>query len=261
MAELEGYTADTFTHAGEQKPIYRRGEGPAVIVMAEIPGITPLVADFGRRVADLGMTAVLPSLFGTPGKEPSTGYILNSITKACISSEFATFALKKTSPVTQWLRALCRHEHERCGGPGVGAVGMCLTGGFALALMVDDSVMAPVLSQPSLPFPLSNKHKRDLGIDDDDLARVKERVAAGVCVLGVKFTNDKASPDERFERLAEELGDGFIGVNIDSSKGNPYGNPTNAHSVLTEHLEDIEGHPTKEALDQVLEHFRSRLLD
>ncbi len=261
MAELEGYTADTFTHAGEQKPIYRRGEGPAVIVMAEIPGITPLVADFGRRVADLGMTAVLPSLFGTPGKEPSTGYILNSITKACISSEFATFALKKTSPVTQWLRALCRHEHERCGGPGVGAVGMCLTGGFALALMVDDSVMAPVLSQPSLPFPLSNKHKRDLGIDDDDLARVKERVAAGVCVLGVKFTNDKASPDERFERLAEELGDGFIGVNIDSSKGNPYGNPTNAHSVLTEHLQDIEGHPTKEALDQVLEHFRSRLLD
>ena len=261
MAELEGYTADTFTHAGEQKPIYRRGEGPAVIVMAEIPGITPLVADFGRRVADLGMTAVLPSLFGTPGKEPSTGYILNSISKACISSEFATFALKKTSPVTQWLRALCRHEHERCGGPGVGAVGMCLTGGFALALMVDDSVMAPVLSQPSLPFPLSNKHKRDLGIDDDDLARVKERVAAGVCVLGVKFTNDKASPDERFERLAEELGDGFIGVNIDSSKGNPYGNPTNAHSVLTEHLEDIEGHPTKEALDQVLEHFRSRLLD
>ncbi len=260
MGALDGYTEDTFTHDGEQKHLFRQGEGPAVIVMAEIPGITPLVADFGRRVADCGLTAVLPSLFGTPGKEPSGPYILSSITKACISSEFATFATKKTSPVTEWLRALCRHEHERSGGPGVGAVGMCLTGGFALALMVDESVMAPVLSQPSLPFPLSKGHKRDLGISDADLAKVKERVDAGVCVLGVKFTNDKASPNERFARLEEELGDGFIGVNIDSSKGNPYGNPTNAHSVLTEHLQDVDGHPTKEALDQVLDHFTSRLL-
>lgn len=260
MDALDGFVADTFTHGGQQKKVFRQGDGPAVIIMAEIPGITPLVADFGRRVAELGLTAVMPDLFGTPGREPSPGYLLSSITKACISSEFATFATKRTSPITEWLRALCRHEHERCGGPGVGAVGMCLTGGFALALMVDDSVMAPVLSQPSLPFPLSAKHKRDLGISDADLVKVKERVDAGICVLGVKFSNDKASPNERFERLSEELGDGFIGVNIDSSDGNPYGNRKGAHSVLTEDLQDIDGHPTKEALDQVLEHFRSRLL-
>lgn len=36
------------------------GTGPAVIVIHEVPGITPLVAEFGRKVAQRGMTAVLP---------------------------------------------------------------------------------------------------------------------------------------------------------------------------------------------------------
>ena len=145
--------------------------------------------------------------------------------------------------------------------PGVGAVGMCLTGGFALAMMVDNAVVAPVLSQPSLPFPLGKANKRDLGISDVDLGIVKRRVADdGVCVLGLRFSGDKLAPAERFDRLREELGDGFIGVTIDSSKGNPYGNRTAAHSVLTEDLVDEPGHPTHDALQQVLEHFRSRLL-
>lgn len=260
MGALTGFTDDTFTASGATKRVFRTGEGPAVIVMTEIPGITPAVADFGRRVAELGLTAVLPDLFGQAGKEPNPLYIASSITRACISREFATFATRTTSPVAEWLRALCRHEHERCGGPGVGAVGMCLTGGFALALMVDESVMAPVLSQPSLPFALSARHKRDLGISDDDLDRVKERVAEGVCVLGYRFSHDRLVPEERFRRLEEELGDGFLGVVIDSGPGNPHGNRRAAHSVLTEDLQDVPGHPTREALDQVLEHFRSNLL-
>ena len=164
------------------------------------------------------------------------------------------------SPVTVWLRALAKQAHDECGGPGVGAVGMCFTGGFALAMMVDDTVVAPVLSQPSLPFPVTGKHKRDLGISDSDLQRVKERVDDGVCVIGLRFTGDKTSPGERFERLRQELGDGFIGVEIDSSKGNPYGHPTNAHSVLTNHLIDEPGQPTRDALDKVLAFFEERLL-
>ena len=99
--------------------------------------------------------------------------MVKSLGPACISREFSVLALKKTSPVTVWLRALAAHEHERCGGPGVGAVGMCFTGGFALAMMVDDTVVAPVLSQPSLPFPVTKKHKADIGISDADLAQVK----------------------------------------------------------------------------------------
>jgi dienelactone hydrolase len=261
VAELEGYTQTTFTAEGKTRDVYETGSGPAVIVIAEIPGITPEVADFGRKVAAIGCTAVLPRLFGEPGREASAAYALQSIGPACVSKEFATFATGKTSPVTTWLRALARHAHEECGGPGVGVVGMCFTGGFALAMMVDEIVLAPVLSQPSLPFPLTKKHKRDLGISDSDLARVKARCQTeDICVLGLRFTGDTFVPEARFERLRQELGDKFVGVELDSSPGNPHGHPRSAHSVLTAHLQDREGTPTRDALDQVLQLFRDKLV-
>ncbi|HXZ61961.1 MAG TPA: dienelactone hydrolase family protein [Acidimicrobiales bacterium] len=261
-AALEGFTKESFEAQGKRRDVYRMGSGPAVIVISEIPGITPLVARFGRRVAAAGCTAVLPVLFGDPGRPPTDGhgtYALRSMAHACISKEFSTFALQRTSPVTVWLRALAAAEHERCGGPGVGVVGMCLTGGFALAMMVDDVVVAPVLSQPSLPFPLSKRHKADVGISDADLARVKERTASGTCLLGLRFSNDPFCFAERFETLRRELGDAFIAVEIDSAPGNPYGHPKSAHSVLTEHLVDEEGTPTRAALDQTLTFLRERL--
>ncbi len=189
-AALEGFTKESFEADGTRRDLYRIGTGPAVIVISEMPGITPSVAQFGRRVAAAGCTAVLPHLFGQPGRPPTPGYVMQSLGPACISREFTAFALKKTSPVTAWLRQLAAAEHERCGSPGVGVVGMCFTGGFALAMMVDDVVLAPVLSQPSLPFPLSKKYKADIGISDEDLARVKERTAAGTCLLGLRFSND-----------------------------------------------------------------------
>jgi dienelactone hydrolase len=261
MTGLDGYRETTFTFEGEARAVFRRGSGPAVIVITEVPGITPAVADFGRRVDEAGFTAVLPSLFGTPGREASPGYVAQTIAWACVSKEFATWARNKTSPATQWAKALARHEHERCGGPGVGVVGMCLTGNFALAMMVDPVVAAPVLSQPSLPFAISGAHKRDLNLSPDDLAAVKARCRdeADLCVLGLRFTGDRMSPPERFERLREELGDSFVGVEIDSSKGNRHGIRSLAHSVLTDDLVDEEGHPTHDALTQVLDLFRSRL--
>ena len=168
-------------------------------------------------------------------------------------------ATGRTSPVIDWLRALARHEHQRCGGPGVGAVGMCFTGGFALGMMVDDVVVAPVLSQPSLPFPVTRAQRRDVGLSDQDVRRVQERAVAGCQVLGLRFTGDRASPPARFEHLRELLGDAFIGVELDSSPGNPHGHPKTAHSVLTEHLDDRPGTPTRAALDQVLAFFTQRL--
>jgi dienelactone hydrolase len=257
---LDDFERSEFTAEGATRTVYRTGTGPAVIVISEIPGITPNVARFARMVAGIGCTAVMPSLFGEDGRAPTVPYALQSISKACVSREFTVLALNRTSPVTTWLRALARAEHERCGGPGVGAVGMCLTGGFALAMMVDDVVVAPVLSQPSLPFPVNRAHRQALGISDTDVDRVVERVAAGVCVLGVRFTGDKTSPPERFAALRELLGDGFVGVELDSSPGNPYGHRKGAHSVLTEDLDDRPGTPTRQALDQVLDLFRSRLL-
>jgi dienelactone hydrolase len=259
---LEGYQQSTFTHEGKTRDVYRTGSGPAVVVIAEMPGITPKVAEFGRRVAAIGCTAVLPHLFGDPGRPISAGYVASSILPACVSREFTCWATRKTSPVTVWLRALAREMHGECGGPGVGAVGMCFTGGFALAMMVDDVLLAPVLSQPSLPFGITKSEKRDLGISDDDLAQVKARCAAepDLRLLGLRFSNDRLSPPERFVRLREELGDSFVAVEIDSSPGNQWGNRKAAHSVLTEDLKDEPGHPTKDALDQVLALFREKLL-
>jgi dienelactone hydrolase len=257
---LDGFEQFTFTHDGATRTVYRRGGGPGVVIMHEIPGITPQVAAFAARVADAGFTAFLPHMFGTPGQPISTPYVLGQMVRACISREFSVLAKRESSPITDWLRALCRRVHAECGGPGVGAVGMCLTGNFALALMVDPSVMAPVLSQPSLPFPLSAAHRAALHISDKDLVVVKQRAQQGCPILGLRFTADPMCPAERFATLRREFGAAFEGIEIDSSPGNPHGIPRTAHSVLTTHLVDEQGHPTREALDRVLALFRKRLL-
>ncbi|MFQ5415748.1 MAG: dienelactone hydrolase family protein [Myxococcota bacterium] len=256
---LEGLESSTYTHDGAERTVFRRGSGPGVVIVHEVPGITPEVAAFGRRVADEGFTAVLPTLFGTPGKEFSLPYVASGLIRACIHREFHVLASRGSSPVTEWLRALCRAVHGECGGPGVGAVGMCLTGNFALSLMVDEAVMAPVLSQPSLPFPVSANHKASLHVSDEDLEVVKRRTREGCGVLGLRFTADPLVPAERFETLRRELGDGFESIEIDSGRGNAHGISRTAHSVLTNDLVDEEGHPTRAALDRVLSLFRERL--
>lgn len=258
---LSDFEKAPFASGGINHDVYRRGSGPAVIVCSEVPGITPRVADFARKVSDRQMTAVMPHLFGTPGKEASGGYALQTVAQLCISKEFSGLALGRSSPIIDWLRALARSEHERCGGPGVGAVGMCYTGGFALAMAVDGTVLAPVLSQPSLPFPVTRSRRHDIQLSASDWEKVQTRARdENLCVLGLRFTGDSFVPKERFELLREKLGDSFTAVEIDSSPGNAYDHPKNAHSVLTEHLQDREGTPTRAALDQVLDFFAERLL-
>jgi dienelactone hydrolase len=238
---FDGFVEEDF----EGRRVWRGGTGPAVIVIHELPGLHPGVVDFARRVVAAGFTAYLPSLFGAPGRPFGRG-MLGEVARGCVSREFSTFALGRTSPATGYLRRLAAYAHERCGGPGVGAVGMCFTGGFALAMAVDDRMVAPVLSQPGLPFPISPRHRADVGLSAEDLGIVKRRAAQdGLCVLGLRFTNDRGSPGERFDTLRRELGDRFLAVEIDSSPGNPDGIPTRAHSVLTGDLVDEPGHPTR----------------
>jgi dienelactone hydrolase len=257
--ELDDFHTFQFTHDGTTRTVYRRGQGPGVVIMHEIPGITPPVAEFARRVGDAGFTAYLPHLFGTPGQPLTVGYVLGQMARACISREFSVLARHEASPITEWLRALCRQAHRECGGPGVGAIGMCLTGNFALALMVDEAVMAPVLSQPSLPFPITASHRAALHVSPAQLAVVKQRAQAGCPVLALRFTTDPMCPGERFATLRRELGSAFEGIEIDSSSGNPHGIKRTAHSVVTNDLVDRDGHPTRVALDRVLEFFRERL--
>ncbi|WP_017593267.1 dienelactone hydrolase family protein [Nocardiopsis potens] len=267
--DLSGFERGTFTHGGTTRRILRRGTGPAVVVMAEIPGITPKVLEFAERVAGIGCTAVLPVLFGTPGRDPApaahgmlrTGaYMASTMAKVCVSREFTVLATGRSSPVVGWLRALAAAEHERCGGPGVGAVGMCLTGGFALAMATDERLLAPVLSQPSLPLAVTARRRGTVDISAEELAVVKERCArGGLRVLGMRFRGDRLVPGDRFAALRRELGEAFTAVELDDADANPEG-LIPPHSVLTEHLVDEPGQPTRDALDQVLDLFRSRLL-
>jgi dienelactone hydrolase len=256
---LADFDESTFTHEGVSRQVFRAGRGPAVIVIHEVPGLHPEVIAFGRRVLDAGLSVYMPSLFGTPGKTFGWGYTLRTLPGVCIAREFTTLALDRTSPITGWLRGLAAKAHGECGGPGVGAVGMCFTGGFALGMMVDDIMLAPVLSQPSLPFPLGKTRKGAVGISDADFEQVHARAAHGTCVLGLRFSEDRYVPRERFATLARELGDAFIAVEIDSSRGNPHGIKKSAHSVLTLDLVDEPGHPTREALERVLAFLQERL--
>lgn len=259
---LEDFTVRTFTHDGKQRRVFTAGAGPAVIVMAEMPGITPRVADFARRVVGLGCSVWMPDLFGVPGEPPGGVAYLRSLPAACVSRDFAAFAAGTTAPVVGWLRALAAEAHGVCGGPGVGAVGMCFTGGFALGMMVDDRVLAPVLSQPSLPIvvPWRKGNAAEVGLSPADRARVAERAAQGVCALGLRFTGDPLVPAERFDALSALLGESFIAVEIDSSPSNPDGIGRRAHSVLTEELVEQAGHPTNDALNEVLAFLSQRLL-
>ena len=268
--DLTDFEHTSFTHHAKTRQVFRQGTGPAVIVIAEIPGITPKVLDFARKVSAIGCTAVLPHLFGVPGADPMPGgkpslatfkLGVSAIAPVCVSREFNVLAAGKTSPVVDWLRALAADEHQRCGGPGVGAVGMCFTGGFALAMAADDRLLAPVLSQPSLPFGLTGKQKHSIDCSPADLAKVKARCTDdGLEVLGLRFKSDRLVPAARFDFLREELGDAFVAVELDDDAANPdaAGSP---HSVLTEHLLDEPGSASRAALDQVLDLFRTRLLN
>jgi dienelactone hydrolase len=256
---LAGFERTTFRHDGIEHDVFRAGSGPAVVVIHEVPGIHPGVVAFARRVMAEGFTAYLPSLFGSPGRDISTGYTLGVLVRTCVAREFTILATNRTAPVISWLRALVAKAHDECGGPGVGAVGMCFTGGYALGMAIDERMLAPVLSQPSLPAAFGARRAADVGISAADLELIKQRTD-GTCVLGLRFSQDRAVPDARFATLKRELGDRFIAVDIDSSTGNPHGIPSDAHSVLTAHLVDEAGHPTRDALDRVLTLFRDRLL-
>lgn len=267
--DLTTYARSSFTHGGATHDVYRKGTGPAVLIVAEIPGITPMVLGFADRVVALGCTVVVPHLFGRPGVDPAAmskakaGRVtIGTLLGACVSRDFTVLALGRSSRAVDWLRALARAEHAACGGPGVGVVGMCFTGGFALAMAADPVVLAPVLSQPSLPFGVSKKHRAAVDTSDADLDAVAGRCAAeGLRVLGLRFVGDPMVPAERFEALRRRLGDGFVAVELRPEDGHPDSHLSTPHSVLTGDLVDEPGSPTRAALDQVLDLLRSRLLD
>lgn len=254
---LEGWDRFAFTDGPWTRQVYRKGSGPAVIVMHEMPGLHPQVVRFGEHVAAEGMTVFMPSLFGHDGREPSKPYLLGQMLWAiCIRREFNVWANGKSSPIVDWLRALARKAHAECGGRGVGAVGMCFTGGFALAMMTEPAVVAPVLSQPSMPIGRGSKARIDAS--DAEIACAKRRLEAeDLTMLGLRFTSDKLVPDERFAMLKDTFGERFEAHELADADANPDA-AIDPHSVLTLHLIDRLGTVTKALEERVIAFFRER---
>ena len=259
---LEDFEHRSIELEGVSRLVHVAGNGPAVIVMAEMPGISPHVARFARWVVEGGFTVYMPSLFGSDGALPRAEEGTEVMRRACMSAEFRAFAGKGSSPVTAWLRSLARLAHEECGGRGVGAIGMCFTGNFALTMMLEESMLAPVLSQPSLPL----DDPAGLEISPEDLAAVRQRMDdEDLTVMAYRFAGDRYCRAERFAAYSQALGDRFVGRVLPDSAASPQTTPffehvvASPHSVVTAHLIDEAGQPTIEARDEILAFFTRRL--
>jgi len=259
---LQDFDPRRITLEDTTKVVHVTGSGPAVIVMSEMPGISPHVARFARWVRDAGFTVYMPSLFGRDGAVPGAEEGIATFQRACVSAEFRAFAANKSSPVTQWLRALARHAHGECAGAGVGEIGMCFTGNFALTMMLEPAMLAPVLSQPSLPL----DDPGGLEIAPEELAAVRERLEQeDLTVMAYRFKGDRFCRAERFAAYSQALGERFIPRVLPDSAANPDSPPffkqvvANPHSVVTAHLIDEAGQPTIAARDEILAFFAQRL--
>jgi len=259
---LEDFDARMVSLEGIAKRVHVAGSGPAVIVMTEMPGISPHVARFARWVRDAGFTVYMPSLFGRDGAVPDVEEGSLTFRRACVSAEFRAFAANESSPVTKWLRSLARLAHEQCAGPGVGAIGMCFTGNFALTMMLEPAMIAPVLSQPSLPL----DDPAGIEIAREELDAVRKRLEReDLTVMAYRFKGDRFCRAQRFAAYADALGARFIGRVLPDSAANPAPPPffehvvACPHSVVSAHLIDEAGQPTIAARDEILAFFGHRL--
>ena len=259
---LDDFDPRAVTLEGATKAVHVAGAGPAVIVMTEMPGISPHVARFARWVRDAGFTVYMPSLFGRDGAVPGVEEGAVTFRRACVSAEFRAFAANESSPVTVWLRSLARLAHGECGGPGVGAIGMCFTGNFALTMMLEPAMLAPVLSQPSLPL----DDPAGIEIAPEELTAVRERLERDdLTVMAYRFAGDRFCRAQRFAAYSQALGERFIGRVLPDSAANPDTPPffeqvvASPHSVVTAHLIDEAGQPTIAARDEILSFFAQRL--
>jgi len=259
---LADFQRRTVSVDGAARAVYVAGDGPAVIVMAEMPGISPHVARFARWVRAAGFTVYMPSLFGRDGAYPEAEAGLAVLKRACVSAEFGALAASESSPITRWLRGLARIAHDECGGPGVGTIGMCFTGNFALSMMLEPSVLAPVLCQPSLPL----DDPGGLQSAPHELTAVRQRLESeDLTVRAYRFEGDRYCTAQRFAAYAAALGPRFEATVLPDSAANPTPPPFFTqvircpHSVVTAHLIDEAGQPTVAARDEILGFFTTRL--
>lgn len=242
------FTPRSFAHGSMRHDVYAGGAGPSVILIHEAGGLDLTTLDVADRICAEGFRVLLPILVGRPAAAGSGGSATVNLLKLCVSREVHVFLTGRTSPVATWLRALARDvkgEHA-----GVGVVGMCFSGGFAIAAAVDDAVTAAVASQPALPWPLLPGSGADLGLSRDDVACVRDRFRAGeLGLLALRYTDDRASSRDRIERIKREFGPDVVIEPIGS-----------AHSVLARAVHPAGPDPAAvPALEATIALLRERL--
>ena len=253
---LDDFERRAVTVMKKRKQVFVGGTGPAVIVMTELPGITPNVARFARWVREAGFTVYMPNLFGDAGAPGGTIRTIRAVAQICVGREFHLLRSHSSGPIADWLRGLAALAHREAGGKGVGAVGMCVTGNFALSMMLEPVMLAPVLSQPSLPF----ANRAGMHIGRDELRAVRERLdREDLTVRAYRFRGDWICRAERFTAYQAALGDRFVPTVIEDEYAREGTSMKNPHSVLTKHLIDEAGEPTRQAVDEILEFFAARL--
>lgn len=226
------------------------GDGPAVILMHEITGMTPLFLNLARRIVEAGYRVYLPHFFGPLDKRDCTAGIL-----FCLRHEFKVFSSHGNSPIASWLHLLCERANSECGERGVGVIGLCLTANTVMSAMVHPTVRIGVMCEPALPF----LNARALGISDDTISKVKPK-ALVYPMLAYRFTTDRKCPPERFQTLRDTFKQGVRTYEI-PTETEPWLIPKNSHSVLTGGYpgETDPNHPVQHALDQILAELCRRL--
>jgi dienelactone hydrolase len=220
VAERNGYACEAFAAAGWRHDVYRGGEGPAVLLLHEMPSFSWRTFLLANRIRDRGYRMVMPILVGGVRDAPGTGLrgalgvaadFGSSLWRICVSREFVALIGGRSSPVTDYLVELARAEAAASGRSKVGVIGMCLTGGFALAAAIDPAVGVAVVGQPALPFAIGPLklipgQAADLGLSDADHRQLIDRKDdPDFCVRALRYETDSIAPKARVERIREEL--------------------------------------------------------
>jgi dienelactone hydrolase len=200
-----GYVRGTL----DGRAYYRGGDGPAVIVLHELPGLDRAAIRVGGRIRAAGFSVYLPVLVGPVRRRATDLDTVANTVRICVSREFAAIIGGRRSRVSDWVVRLARQAHAAEGGPGVGVVGMCLSGGFALAAAIDPAVRVAVVSQPGLPlatFPFGRwpGQAADLGLSAADRTALAGRT--DLCVRGYRYSEDGISPEPRMTALEQLAG-------------------------------------------------------
>ncbi|GAA1767498.1 dienelactone hydrolase family protein [Agromyces humatus] len=245
-------------------PVYRRdpdaGPGPVVILLQELFGITPTVVGLGDHLVAQGFSVAIPYLFGAPHHDARQALMPLAQARICITREFRALGLRSQRGFSVKLRALAEALKTDDSPRGVGVIGMCFTGGFALAAAMSEVVVAPVLSQPSLPYALPGPWSRAVPVGRAEMTEITRRTRDdGLCVLGLRFSDDRIAPKHRFAALQQRLGGAFEVIELDSSWGNAGGFRPRAHSVLTVEVREESRNEAHEARKKVVRFLKDRL--